>query len=338
MSTSTFQPPSSLFSDFQPSNLRYRVACIQLCSVPHISSSLSQAEQLIRKAALVGAKFILTPENTPRMATHHLPNKEIKTQNDDDIPFYEYNHPAVKLFSNLAKELNIYLLLGSIACKPEDPIPNDNRLVNRSILFSPFLSSEPITPTSSPGNIISRYDKIHMFDVPSLGVTEGYLESSKMRPGYKLSVIETNDLGKIGLSICYDLRFPHLYRTLAQSNVHLITVPAAFTVVTGQAHWHALLRARAIETACWILAPAQGGSHTKERSTYGHSLIINPWGEIIAECKHDQPDILIADINLEECTKARQRIPQLIHDRPFGVDFIRVKREKKKEDVGKSKL
>jgi predicted amidohydrolase len=175
------------------------------------------------------------------------------------------------------------------------------------------------------------YDKLHLFDVPSLNGSETYLESARVRPGSEAVLVDcsSNDVDglgegvRIGMSVCYDLRFPQLYRALAQAGASILTVPSAFTVVTGAAHWHALLRARAIETGCFVLAAAQVGTHPGSRKTYGHSLIVNPWGEILADAGGEGAGIIVAEIDLDEVTQARNRVPSLLHDRPFTLKTVR---------------
>jgi deaminated glutathione amidase len=179
------------------------------------------------------------------------------------------------------------------------------RFANRSFLIAP------------DGTIRARYDKIHMFDV-EVGDGQSYRESRAYRPGESAVLAET-DFGMVGMTICYDIRFPHLYRKLAQAGAAILTAPAAFTRVTGEAHWHILMRARAIETGCFVVAPAQGGKHEDGRETFGHSQIISPWGEILAEADHAEPGIIWADIDLEEVETARRRIPSLHNDQDFGL-------------------
>jgi predicted amidohydrolase len=199
----------------------------------------------------------------------------------------------------LAGELNIWLLIGSALV-----LRADGQAANRSLMISP------------DGQIVAAYDKIHMFDV-DLPTGERHRESSAYTPG-EAAVIANLPWQKLGLSICYDMRFSYLYRALAQAGAGMISVPAAFTRPTGAAHWEVLLRARAIETGSFILAPAQGGTHQDGRATWGHSLIVGPWGEVIAQLDHDEPGVLSAVLDLEEITKARSAIPALVHDRAFS--------------------
>ena len=204
--------------------------------------------------------------------------------------------PAVAAFSTLAAELGIALLIGSLAVKIAD-----RRAANRSFLFGP------------DGRLIATYDKAHMFDV-GLGAGETYSESTNYQPGTE-SVVAGIEGANLGLSICYDLRFAYLYRQLAQAGAQILTVPAAFTRPTGRAHWEVLLRARAIETGCYVIAPAQGGLHEDGRRTYGHSMIVAPWGDIVAELDHDAPDVLVSRLHINKVDEARRRIPALTHDR-----------------------
>lgn len=267
-----------------------KVACIQLNSGADVSANLEIAGEKIRQAAAKGAVLVATPENTGRM----LPPKADKIGS----AFEEADHPGIAYFSDLAEALKVWLLIGSLAVKV-----SDTKLANRSFLFRP------------DGRVKARYDKIHLYDV-DLPDGESHRESRIIEPGHK-AVLADCDGFALGMSVCYDLRFPHLYRHLAKAGAQILSVPSAFTVPTGKAHWHVLLRARAIETGCFILAPAQSGDHQGARKTYGHSLIINPWGEILADAGTDT-GVISADINLEEVARARQAIPSLQHDRDFS--------------------
>jgi predicted amidohydrolase len=202
-----------------------------------------------------------------------------------------------------AARLGVWLLIGSLALKTDDP---DGRFANRSFLID------------DSGSVRARYDKIHMFDV-DVSPEETYRESDGFRPGTRAAIAET-PWGKLGLTICYDIRFPHLYRRLAQAGADILTVPAAFSHVTGAAHWESLLRARAIETGCFVLAPAQTGTHKastgKSRRTHGHSLAVAPWGEVLAD-GGTAPGIVMVDLDLSEVAQARKRVPSLRHDREF---------------------
>lgn len=262
-----------------------KAACIQMTSGADISENLSFAEEYIRKAAGQGAVFIATPEMTESI-TRYTRDKRAAAS----------DAPAAR-FSTLAKELGIWLLAGSFGVKVDD-----EKLANRSMLFAP------------DGKCIAHYDKIHMFDV-TLSRKEFYRESSEYEAGERAVVAKCDDFN-LGLGICYDLRFPHLWRDLAKNSAHILTAPAAFTVPTGQAHWEVLLRARAIETGSFIIAPAQIGEHYEGRNTYGHSMIVSPWGEILANAK-DKTGIITADLDLDEVEKARKAIPALTHDRDY---------------------
>ncbi|RDD60997.1 carbon-nitrogen hydrolase family protein [Ferruginivarius sediminum] len=255
-----------------------------------IAPNLEAAEAYIREASKAGADFVLTPENTPILEPRHDRLKAAVPGED--------GHPALETFARLARELDIWLLLGSTAVQAE----GDERLANRSYLFAP------------DGSVKARYDKIHMFDV---NVPDGqtYRESATFRPGEQ-AVLTELPWGGLGMTICYDVRFAALYRQLAQAGASIITVPAAFTQFTGQAHWHTLLRARAIETGCFVLAPAQCGEHAEERRTYGHSLVVAPWGEVLAD-GGEAPGVTLAELDTARIDDARAWVPALQHDRGF---------------------
>ena len=274
------------------SGTTFRAALVQLCSGRSVDPNVAQAEALIREAAAGGAHYVQTPEVTTLM--------ELETKRLFAAAEPEEGNRALQRFRELAAELKIWLHIGSMAIKlsPE-------KIANRAYVLSPA------------GDIVARYDKIHMFDVDLPG-GESYRESKNYKPGER-AVIASLPWGGLGLSICYDLRFPHLYRALAKSGATLLAVPAAFTKLTGEAHWHTLLRARAIECQCFVFAAAQGGRHEHGRDTYGHSLIISPWGQILAESGVD-PGVVTADIDLQAVEIARSRVPSLGHDRPFTVE------------------
>ena len=269
---------------------RFRIACVQLRSSDDIDENVAVASDLIRRAKSRGAEFVATPENTTLMA----PDGGAKLERS----FPEDRDPALPRFRALAEELGIWLLVGSLAIRV-----SDTKTANRSFLLSP------------KGVVTARYSKIHLFDV-SLPSGENYRESKTVSGGEEAVVAEL-PWGTLGLTICYDLRFPQLYRKLAQRGAFILSVPSAFTETTGRAHWHTLLRARAIENGAYVIAPAQGGTHANGRKTYGHSLIVAPWGEILAEAAVD-PDIIVADIDSALSDDARARIPSLQHDRAFG--------------------
>ncbi|WOF75247.1 carbon-nitrogen hydrolase family protein [Parvibaculaceae bacterium PLY_AMNH_Bact1] len=270
---------------------KFIAACVQMRTGVDVDRNIEEATALIREAARRGARFIATPETTALM---ELGAKRLFANivaEDEDR--------ALKAFQGLASELGVHLLIGSLAVKVAD-----SKAANRSFLLS------------SEGEIAARYDKIHMFDV-DLGNGEAYRESKNYQAG-KMSVLADLSAlcpgGKLGMTVCYDLRFPHLYRQLAQEGGGYLSVPSAFTKPTGEAHWHVLLRARAIETGCFVFAPAQGGTHENGRETYGHSLIVDPWGEVLAEAGTD-PCVILAEIDPAKIDEARGRIPSLVHDR-----------------------
>jgi predicted amidohydrolase len=259
-----------------------RAACVQLCTGIQIGPNLAAASDLIRQAAADGATFIATPENTHLMQRRRSEMMATIAPEEEDL--------GVAHFSRLAKELGIHLLIGSMAIKIAE-----GRGANRSFLFG------------TDGRVLARYDKIHMFDV-QVSEEETWMESRSYQAG-KQAVIADIEKAKAGLSICYDLRFPGLYRSYAQAGADIITVPAAFTRPTGRAHWETLLRARAIETGAYVLAPAQGGTHEDGRKTWGHSMIIDPWGDIIALLDHDRSGFICADLDLSKVAETRGKIP-----------------------------
>jgi predicted amidohydrolase len=272
-----------------------RAALIQLRSGTDMARNLADASELIREAAGQGASFVATPEMTNILEPDRPRLRSLTKPESEDA--------SVAAFSVLAQELGLWLNVGSLALQG----PGE-KLVNRSLLFTP------------DGAIAARYDKIHLFDV-DLPTGESLRESHAYDGGAEAVLVET-PLGSIGLTICYDMRFPHLYRALAKAGAKLFTVPSAFTVPTGQAHWHVLLRARAIETGSFVLAAAQGGKHESGRETYGHSLIVSPWGEVLAEAG-TEPGIVIADLDLAQADLARARIPALVHDRAMSLTVLK---------------
>lgn len=259
-----------------------RVACVQMCSGREVAANLAAAETLIRQAAAEGARLIATPEGTGFMdrAPGALRQKAVAEEDD----------AVLAGMRSLASELGCHLLIGSLAVRA-----GTGRAANRSFLLAP------------DGTISARYDKIHMFDV-TLSAGERYRESDGYAAGDRM-VLASAGPARIGMSICYDLRFARLYRELAQAGANLLAVPSAFTRTTGQAHWHVLLRARAIETGSFVMAPAQGGCHEDGRETFGHSLIIGPWGEILAEKADDTPGLILADLDWGMVASARARVP-----------------------------
>jgi len=268
----------------------FKAACIQLRSSDDIAENVRTTSELVREAYARGAQFIATPENTTLMA----PDGGAKLASSFD----EDHDPALPAFRALAEELGIWLLIGSLAIKV-----SETKTANRQFLIDP------------KGRVTARYSKIHLFDV-DLPSGEKYRESNTVEGGDS-AVLADTPWGKIGLTICYDMRFPQLYRTLAQNGAFLLTAPSAFTETTGKAHWHVLLRARAIENGAFVLAPAQGGTHANGRKTYGHSLIVAPWGEILAE-GGVEPGVILADIDTAAVADARARVPNLRHDRAFA--------------------
>jgi predicted amidohydrolase len=263
------------------------VACVQNCAGPEIGPSLEEATALVRAARAQGAELICLPEYFSCL----------KTSDDQFVigALSEAEHPALPHFRELARELGAWLLLGSLAIKA-----GPGKVTNRSYLVD------------AAGEIAARYDKLHLFDV-DLADGERYRESAAVAPGSQ-AVVAPTPWATLGLSICYDLRFPYLYRALAQAGAQILTVPAAFARTTGQAHWHVLLRARAIETGCYVLAPCQCGTHGGGRPTYGHSLIVDPWGRVLAD-GGDETGIITATLDLAEVAKAQTMIPALQHDR-----------------------
>lgn len=268
----------------------FRAACVQLRSSDDVAENIRTTSELIREAKAKGAQFIATPENTTLMA----PDGGAKLERS----FSESDDPALPAFRVLAEELALWLLIGSLAIKV-----SDTKTANRSFLIDP------------KGRISARYDKIHLFDV-DLPSGEKYRESNTVAGGGE-AIAANLPWGMLGLSICYDLRFPRLYRALAKAGAFALTVPSAFTETTGKAHWHVLLRARAIENGAFVIAPAQGGLHANGRRTFGHSLIVAPWGEILAEAGAD-PCVILADIDPALSADARARVPNLRHDRAFS--------------------
>jgi deaminated glutathione amidase len=274
----------------------FRAGLVQMCATRSIEKNLVEVSRLIRDAAKAGAHYVQTPEITTLMETDRV--KLMVAVRPED------GNPALAHFRALARELKIWLHIGSMAVAV-----GAEKLANRGYLITP------------EGRIATHYDKIHMFDV-QLPSGETYRESKNYRPGED-TVLADLPWGRLGITICYDLRFPALYRALAHAGADMLAIPSSFTVPTGKAHWHILMQARAIETGCFVLAAAQGGLHEAGRSTFGHSLIVAPWGEIIAEAKGDAPGIITADIDLTKVAEARGRVPSLQHDRPFTVRHVK---------------
>ena len=266
-----------------------RSALLQLTSSDDPKENLGVTRGLVARAAEEGAEFVLTPEVTNCVSASRAHQLEVLQDETQDITLEALQGDAAKY--------GIWLMIGSLALKSDDP---DGRFANRSFLISPN------------GEIVARYDKIHMFDV-EVTETESYRESAGYRPGDEAVLIDT-PIGRIGMTICYDLRFSYLYRELALAGAEVITIPSAFSPITGAAHWETLLRARAIETGAFVLAPAQTGQHHankgRARSTYGHSLVVDPWGQVLADAE-EGCGIISVDLDLSEVAKARARIPAM---------------------------
>ena len=272
-----------------------KAALLQLNSGDDPVSNLARTVDMVAQAAGQGAGFVLTPEVTNCVSQDRAHQTRVLQHESDDITLAGLREAAIRF--------GVWLSIGSLALKTDDP---DGRFANRSFLIDPA------------GQIVARYDKIHMFDV-TVSETETYRESAGYRPGTRAVVAET-PFAKIGLSICYDIRFAYLYRALAQAGAEVLLVPSAFSPVTGAAHWEPLLRARAIETGSYVLAAAQTGTHAaqagKQRKTYGHSMAISPWGEVLADLG-TEPGIALVDLDPAEVAQSRKRIAALSHDRPF---------------------
>jgi predicted amidohydrolase len=270
----------------------FRVGLVQMCTGRSVENNLADAEGLIRQAARQGAQYVQTPEITTLMETER--ERLFATIRPEE------GNPAISHFGALARELGIWLHVGSMPI-----LLGSGKIANRSFLISPT------------GQIEARFDKIHMFDVQLAG-GESYRESKNYQAGDAVVLAEL-PWGTLGLTVCYDLRFPHVYRALAKAGAEFLAIPSSFTKQTGAAHWHVLMRARAIENGCFVFAAAQAGKHEVGRETYGHSLIVSPWGEILAEADGVHPSVIVADVKSSDVQQARQRIPSLQHDRPFRV-------------------
>lgn len=268
-----------------------RAALIQTRTPASQGAALEQVESLIRQAAREGAELIVTPEGSNLLQRDRtLMLRALKPLEQD---------PFVQGVRKLAAELKVWILIGSALVAH-----GSDKAANRAVLID------------SGGRIVSTYDKLHMFDV-DLPNGDRYRESSLYEPGAEARLVET-PWGRLGLTICYDMRFPQLYRALAKAGAEIIAVPAAFTRPTGEAHWEVLLRARAIENGVFILAAAQGGQHEDGRGTWGHSLAIDPWGRILAQAEDDEPGVVIADLDLDSVEATRQAIPSLKNERAFA--------------------
>lgn len=272
-----------------------KAALLQLTSSDDPAENLGIVQKMMRQSAEQGAGFVLTPEVTNCVSSDRAHQSRVLSTQDDD--------PTLAGLRDEAARLGLWLLIGSLALKTTDA---DGRFANRSFLIGP------------DGTIRAWYDKIHMFDV-QVSETETYRESAGFRPGER-AVLADAGFARIGMTVCYDVRFPHLHRGLAQAGAQILTVPAAFSPVTGDAHWEPLLRARAIETGCYVLAPAQTGQHPSAsggtRRTYGHSMAISPWGEVLIDAG-TEPGITFVDLDMDTVAKARARVPALMHDRKF---------------------
>ncbi len=269
----------------------FTAACVQVNSGTEIEPNLAAAGDLVRRARDRGADLIALPETVTAIVFGR--RKTLERARPED------SHPGIPFFADLAQETGATLLVGSMSVG----LPGGEQVANRSFLFDPT------------GAIVARYDKMHMFDVDLAG-GESYRESATYRPGEK-AVLAPTPWGGLGMTICYDLRFAYLYRALAQAGAEILSVPAAFTRKTGRAHWHVLLRARAIETGCFVIAPAQTGTHDQGRETFGHSLIVAPWGEVLADAGEDV-GVVTADIDMGRVAEARAAVPALSHDRPVA--------------------
>ena len=270
------------------------IALIQTRTPASPAAAFAHVEPMIREAAAGGAKLVLTPEATNFLIKDRARRDALlETDERDEV---------VGKLRDLARELGIWLLIGSAIVRSGHD--GDDRAANRSLLID------------DTGGVVASYDKLHVYDV-DLPTGERWRESASIRPGDG-AVIADTPWGRLGLTICYDIRFPQLYRALAKAGAVMIAVPAAFTVPTGEAHWETLLRARAIETGCYVLAPAQAGEHEDGRRTWGHSMVVAPWGEVLARLDDDEPGVLFATLDLDAVAKARAAVPQLTHDREFA--------------------
>lgn len=269
------------------------IALIQTRTPASPQDALNHVAPLIRQAAAGGARLILTPEASNFLIRDRDRRETVLALQEDDA--------VVTGLRDLARQLGVWLLIGSAILR--SGVAGDDRAANRSLLID------------AEGQIVGSYDKLHVFDV-DLPTGERWRESAAVRPGDQ-AVVATTPWGLLGLTVCYDVRFPQLYRALARAGAVMIAVPAAFTVPTGEAHWETLLRARAIETGAFLLAPAQGGAHEDGRRTWGRSTVVAPWGEVVAKLDHDEPGVLFATLDFEAVDRARTAIPQLAHDREF---------------------
>lgn len=270
----------------------FKAAAVQMRSGKSPERNAADMERLVREAAGLGATYVQTPEMTGALVRDRDARASLFTSEDKDV--------VVATARRLARELGIFLHVGSTAI-----LRADGKLANRALLFSP------------EGEALASYDKIHMFDV-DLDNGESWRESAAYEPGTEAVLADVAG-ARLGFAVCYDLRFPQLFRAEALAGAQVLSVPAAFTRQTGEAHWHVLLRARAIENGAFVVAAAQGGLHEDGRETYGHSLIVDPWGRILAEAAHDEPGVIVAEIDPAQSAAARAKIPNLKNARDFAV-------------------
>jgi predicted amidohydrolase len=268
----------------------FKAACVQVSAGRELAPNIETAVRLGREARAAGADFIVYPENVTMIEP--VGAEALRKA----LP--EAEHPAIPAFGALARETGAWILAGSLSVRA-----GSAKYANRSLLFD------------AAGNVVARYDKLHLFDV-DLADGERYRESERIAPGDR-AVVASTPWGLLGMTICYDVRFPQLYRALAKAGALMFTVPAAFTVQTGRAHWHILNRARAVECGAFVIAAAQCGTHAQGRRTFGHSLIIDPWGEVLAEAGETE-GVVVAEIDPARAAEARRRIPALQHDRAFA--------------------
>jgi deaminated glutathione amidase len=275
--------------------MTFTAACVQLQSSTNVEENIATVEKLVREAVRAGAEYVQTPEMTNIVERNRASlAAAIRSEQDD---------PAVKRFSALAGELGIVLHIGSFALKAAD-----GKIANRALIFG------------RNGRVLARYNKIHLFDV-DLPNGESWRESAVYDPGDRAVMVEL-PWAKLGISICYDIRFPHLYRALAHAGAQVLSAPAAFTRQTGEAHWHVLQRARAIENGAFVISAAQAGRHADGRETFGHSMIVAPWGEVLAEAGGEGPEVVLAKVDPAKSVDARQRIPALLNERPFALPDV----------------
>lgn len=272
----------------------FKIACIQLTADREFAPNIDKIVRMSRRAADEGASLIALPENCTMIEPVQAAALRKAVS--------EAEHPALPAFAAVAREAGVWILIGSLSIKRED-----GRIANRSILLN------------GQGETVARYDKIHLFDV-QLANGETYRESDYVAPGDK-AVLAPTPWGPLGMTVCYDLRFPNLYRALAHAGASFLAIPSAFTRTTGKAHWHTLLRARAIETGCYVIAPAQWGRHAEGRETFGHSLVVDPWGEVIADGESGEK-LVLATIDPAQVATARQRLPSLSHDRDYTIEGL----------------